>query len=108
MQINVSSKHMELTPAIEDYAIKKVEKFLKYFDQIQQVGVVIDKSKNCYLVEIITDVEHHEPLIATADHEDLYACIDLADDRATRQIRDHKSKLRDNKHNTPMSGREAS
>lgn len=107
MQINVSSKHMELTPAIEDYARKKAEKLLKYFDQIQQVDLVVDKAKNGYELEIITDVEHHEPFVATAEHEDLYACIDLGHDRATRQLRDHKSKLRDNKHNTPTSGREA-
>ena len=56
--------------------------------------------------EIITDVEHHEPFIANSNHDDLYACIDLGIDRSVRQLSDHKSRLRDSKHNTPMGGKE--
>ncbi len=98
MHIKISSKHMTLTPAIEEYATKKLEKFDRYFDRIQQVEAVIDKSKNGYTIEIITEVERHDPFVATSTHEDLYACIDLGIDRSVRQLSDHKSKLRDNKH----------
>lgn len=107
MQIQISSKHMTLTPAIESYIEKKVEKLSRYFDRIQSVEVVIDKVKTDYTTEIITDVEHHENFVATSHHADLYACIDLGIDRAVRQLRDHKSKLRDNKHHTPTSGTES-
>ena len=106
MQIEISSKHMELTPAIEDYANKKVEKFERVYDRIQRVAVVIDRAKKGYTMDIITDVEGHESLVATCGHEDLYACIDLGIDRAKRQLKDLKSKLRDNKHHTPTSGTE--
>lgn len=98
MQIKISSKHMAITPAIESYATKKVDKLRRFFDRIQQIDVVIDKAKNGYTTEIITDVEHHEPFVATGSHEDLYACIDLGVDRSIRQLKDHKSRLRDNKH----------
>lgn len=104
MQIKISSKQLPLTPAIESYASRKLERILRFFDRVQQVEAVIDKEKNEYTVEIITDVEHHEPFVATSHHEDLYACIDLGIDRAVRQLRDHKSKLRDNKHHTSMRG----
>ncbi len=107
MQINISGKHMELTPPIEAYASRKVEKFSRFFDRIQQIDVVIDKAKKGYLVEIITDVEHHEPIVASSTHEDLYACIDLGIDRSIRQLKDHKSRLRDSKHHTPTGGQEA-
>ena len=103
MQTTITSKHIGVTPAIEQYADKKVGKLARFFDRIQQIDVVIDKSRNGYTIEIITDVEHHEPFVATADHSDLYACIDLGVDRATRQLKDHKSRLRDNKHVTPNS-----
>ncbi|MHC4989560.1 MAG: ribosome hibernation-promoting factor, HPF/YfiA family [Planctomycetota bacterium] len=104
MQIKLSSKHMSLTPAIEEYATKKLERFGRYFDRIQQVGAVIERAKNGYRIEIITDVEHHEPFIAVSTHDDLYACIDLGIDRSVRQLTDHKSKLRDNKHTTRTGG----
>ncbi len=107
MQVNISGKHMELTPPIEDYAFRKVEKFPRYFDRIQQIDVVIDRAKNGYVVEIITNVEHHDPFVASSTHQDLYACIDLCIDRSVRQLKDHKSKLRDNKHHTPTGGKES-
>ncbi len=94
MQINLSAKHMTLTPAIEEYARKKVEKFSRYFDRIQAVGVLISKDRIGFSVEIRTDVEHHEDFIATSTHEDLYACIDITSDRSIRQLSDHKSRLR--------------
>ena len=98
MQVKISSKHMDITPPIENYALRKVEKLRRFFDRIQQIDVVIDKSKKGYIVEIITDVEHHEPFIATCNDNDLYACIDLGVDRSIRQITDHKSRLRNRKH----------
>jgi len=107
MQINISSKHMELTPAIEEYATKKIDKLHRFFDQIQQVDAVIDKAKNGYTLEIIISVVHHEPFVATSDHEDLYACIDLGIDRSIRQLKDHKSRLRDNKRHSSTGGKEA-
>lgn len=98
MQINITGRHIELTAPIEEYAQKKAERMERYFDRIQQVEVVIDKVKNGYDVEIVTDVEHHEPFVATNNDHDLYACIDGASDKMIRQLTDHKSKLRDNKH----------
>ncbi|MHC5114916.1 MAG: ribosome hibernation-promoting factor, HPF/YfiA family [Planctomycetota bacterium] len=107
MEIKISSKHMDLTPAIEEYAERKLEKFPRFFDRIQNVEMVIDRAKNGYSLEIITDVAHHEPIIATSEHEDLYACIDLGIDRSIRQLKDHKSKLRDNKHHNAVRGTQA-
>ncbi len=104
MQIKISTKHMQLTPAIETYASKKIEQISRYINRIQQEDGVIDKAKNGYTVEIITDVEHHDSFVATSTHEDLYACLDLGIDRSLRQLKDHKSRLRDNKHHTPLAG----
>ena len=100
MQVKFSSKHVQITPAIEEYASKKIEKFPRYFNRIQQVEVIIDKAKNGFSVEIITDVEHHEPFVSTSTHEDLYACLDVGIDKSLRQLKDHKSRLRDNRRGT--------
>lgn len=104
MQIKISGKHVDVTPAIEDYARKKLERFPRYFDRIQQVELVIDRARNGYTIEVITDVEHHDPIVATDAAEDLYAGIDRVVDRSVRQLTDHKSRLRDNKHHTPTGG----
>ena len=106
MEVKITSKHLELTPTIEEYATKKIDKFPRFYDRIQQVEMVIEKAKKSYLLEIITDVAHHEPFIATSEDDDLYRCIDLGIDRSIRQLKDHKSKLRDNKNHDSMRGTE--
>lgn len=98
MQVHVSSKHGELTPALQEYATKKVDKLLRFFDRIQRIEVITDRARIGYTTEILVNVEHHEPFVARSEHDDLYACIDLALDRSVRQLTDHKSRLRDNKH----------
>jgi len=107
MQVNITARHTELTDPIEQYVRKKAEKMVKYFDRTQQIDVIVERIKNTYRVEFIVDVEKHEPFVAHCDDEDLYASIDQCADRAARLLKDHKSKLRDNKHHTPTSGLEA-
>lgn len=104
MQVKITAKHVQLTPAIEEYATRKVEKLPRYFDRVQQVEVIIGKARNGYSTEIITDVEKHEPFIANSEDSDLYAAIDQGVDKSVRQLTDHKSRLRDNKHHTPTGG----
>ncbi len=104
MQINISTKHTELTPTIEEYALKKANRLTRYFDRTESIELILDKTKNSHEIEIIVTIEHSDPIIARAESTDLYACIDLCIDRATRQLTDHKSKLRDSKHNPPTGG----
>jgi ribosomal subunit interface protein len=93
---------VNLTGAIEEYARRKVEKVLRFFDRVQQVDVLIDRVRNGYSVEILTDVEHHEPFVSVSSHPDLYACIDVGVDKTVRQLTDHKTRLRNNKHLSTM------
>jgi len=103
MQITITGKQMDLTPAIEEYVRKKVDKLPRYFDRIQQVDVTITKEAKDYRVEIRTDVEHHADFIARSDHDDLYACVDISVDRSIRQLTDHKNKLRNHQHTNGQS-----
>ena len=106
MQINVSSKLFDMTPAIEEYIVGKSEKLTRFFDRIEQIDVKIGKTTHGYTSEIIANVEHHDPIIANNENNDMHASIDGCVDRAVRQLTDLKSRLRDNKHNTPTGGNE--
>ena len=100
MQINIIARHGDITPTIEEYVMKKAERLPRYFDRIEAIEVVIDKSHNDFEIEVISNIEHGDPIIARSESQDMYACIDLCMDRAVRQLSDHKSRLRDRKHNT--------
>jgi len=95
MQVRITGKnHVEITPAIRDYATEKAGKLPRYFDGVSEVEVVADKPDRHFGIEIIAHVDGHKPFVGTSKHEDLYACIDQTIDKLERQLTDHKEKLR--------------
>ncbi|MGP1346725.1 MAG: ribosome hibernation-promoting factor, HPF/YfiA family [Phycisphaerales bacterium] len=95
MRIDVSGKHMEVTPAILEYATKKCDRFTKFYDGTQQIQVVVEQlPKDKFEVELRVDVEKHPTFIATHDGDDLYKCIDGASDKMVRQLHDFKERLK--------------
>lgn len=105
MEITVSGRHLEITPAIRTYATEKVGKLPRYFDRITMISVVAGKQDNhTFEVEIIVEAEHHDPFVARTSGPDLYACVDMVVDKLERQLTDHKERLRQRKGKTSMSG----
>lgn len=95
MRIDVIGKHMEVTDAIRQYAETKVEKVLKFFDGTQLITVYLEQLKHGdFDAEVVVDVVKHKDFVAKATGADLYACIDAAVDKALRQVKDFKDKLR--------------
>ena len=89
MQIIVTGRHVELTDAIEQYAIKRCNHLEKYREHLQSIEVVLDKAK--------IEFPHHSMFVGRAAHEDLYAGIDQAIDKVDRQLHDWKEKLQSHK-----------
>jgi putative sigma-54 modulation protein len=97
MRIEVVSRKLPATDAIRQYAEKKSGRLTRHFDRIQLVTWTLDKespAKELYKVEVSVDVEYHPNFIARAEHNDVYAAIDLATDKAERQLSDFKEKLK--------------
>jgi putative sigma-54 modulation protein len=97
MRIDVVGKHIEVTDAIRLYAESKAEKVLKLYNGTQQIRVYLESpqgKKNEFHVEVAVDVVKHRDFIANSVAPDLYAAIDDAVDKAMRQVRDWKDKLR--------------
>lgn len=97
MRIDVVGKHIEITPAIHAFAEKKSEKLLRLFDGTQQIKVVVESPKGragYFHAEVIVDVEKHKDFVANAEGPDLYAAIDEAVEKAQRQVREYKDKLK--------------
>ena len=106
MQINVSSKHIDLTPTIEEYINTKSEKLIRFYDRIEQIDVKVEQTTHGFTTEIIAIVEKHDSIVSTSEDLDLYASIDGCIDRSVRQLTDLKKRLRDHKHNTPTGGQD--
>tara|TARA_B100000959_G_C14882275_1_gene583073 strand:+ start:405 stop:725 length:321 start_codon:yes stop_codon:yes gene_type:complete len=101
MQINISSKRLDVTPAIEEYIRTKVDKLTRFYNRIEQIDVKIEKTTHGFIAEIITDVEHHDDIISNSEEDDMHAAIDCCVDRSVRQLTDLKNKIKDHhKHNS--------
>jgi putative sigma-54 modulation protein len=99
--ITISGKHIEITEAIRKHAEDKVSKLPKYYDNINQVEVIIDGSVGTMpSVEVIARAEHGKVFVGTDTGADLYSCIDMAVHKAESQLRKVKGRERDNKYKT--------
>jgi putative sigma-54 modulation protein len=96
--VTVSSRHMDVTPALKSHAEQKAHKLEKYYDLIQEIEVVFDAGKDRTTVEMIVHAEHKNMFIAHHDEGDAYACIDGCTHKIERQLTEHKKKYRNRKH----------
>ena len=100
MQIKVSGKHLEVTEPIREHALERAGRLSRFYDRIQEINIIIDKADNHQHeeVEVIVDVEKSDAFITKKSGPDLYILIDEVFGKVERQLRDHKEKLRNRKH----------
>lgn len=94
MDIQLTGRHLKITPAIRGYVSEKVEKAQKYFEHIVRAQVVLFIEKRSHKAEIVI----HTPgqtFRALATAADLYSAVDLASDKMDAQLKKHKERLRD-------------
>jgi len=98
MEFKLSGRHIDVTPAIREYAERKSERLHRYFNRIQSFEGVIEWRDRKFEVELVVNVEHAQPFVARRTGDDLYAAIDEVIDKLERQLTDHKERLRNRKH----------
>ena len=91
MQVNISGHHVEVTEALHDYVVKKLERLDAHFDNITNVQVTLSVEKLSHKAEATLHIRGAD-INATADHEDMYAAIDQLSDKLDRQLVKHKEK----------------
>lgn len=91
MQVNISGHQLEVTDALRDYVIEKFGRLERHFDKITNVQVVMQVEKLKQQIDATLHVAGGE-VVASAEHEDMYAAIDLLVDKLDRQLIKHKEK----------------
>ena len=86
MQVNISGQHLEVTDTLRDYINEKLERLARHFDKITNVQVIMQVEKLQQKIEATLHVAGGE-VVANAEHEDMYAAIDLLADKLDRQSR---------------------
>jgi putative sigma-54 modulation protein len=92
MQINISGHHVEITPALRDYAEEKIKRLERHFDQITRSDLTLTVEKLRQKAECNVHVSGSD-LHASSEDENMYAAIDSLSDKLDRQLLKHKEKL---------------
>lgn len=102
MHIMITGVHMEMTDAIRDYALEKMQSLEKYIpsdDTSAKLAVELSKTTNHHAHGDVFQAEGHlhirgkETTVRTTQ-DDLYKAIDILKDMLTRELAQHKDKER--------------
>jgi putative sigma-54 modulation protein len=102
MNLTISGHHLEVTPALREYVLTKLDRVTRHFDQVVDINVLLTVEKlkekeRRQKAEVTLRVKGKDIFVETA-HEDLYAAIDQLMDKLDRQVCRHKDKVQDHHH----------
>ncbi len=95
MELKISLKHLEHTPAIDEKIYAKSEKLKKFFNGNFEVHwfCYAKNKEHCADIKVLgPQFEYH----ATSKSDDLYKCMDLAVNKIEAQLKKKKSKWKQN------------
>lgn len=93
MKMKFYGKFMEVTDSLRDYAEKKINKLDWFFSDDASVQVKFTQEKGGRDIVEITINDRNMLFRAEEVTSDMYASIDKAADKLSRQIRRHRTKL---------------
>ena len=102
MQLNITARHLELTPALSDYVHRKVEKAQRFFDSIIWAQTILSVEKHRQIAEIVV----HTPgntFRTLGESGDLYSAIDLAAHKLDLHLTRVKDKQKSHRNGTQQS-----
>lgn len=97
MNLNLTGNHLDITPALRDYVIAKLDRITRHFDHVIDVNVVLVVEKLRHKVEVNLHTRGKD-IHAEAIETDMYAAIDCLIDKLDRQVVKHKEKLTGHRH----------
>lgn len=95
MRIQITGRHVGVTEAMKDYARDKVEKLERIYGRMTKVEVTLDAHPERKVVEIVAHANRGVRLVGRAESPDMYAAVDLAEEKLARQLLRHKERLTD-------------
>jgi putative sigma-54 modulation protein len=92
MQVNISGHQLDVTEPMRDYVGEKLAKLERHVGKITNVQVIMEVEKLKQKIEATLHVAGAKDIVANAEHDDMYAAIDLLTDKLDRQLLKHKEK----------------
>lgn len=92
MQVQVTGKHIEITPGLRSFVAGKMAKLEDYYPAVKKVAVILVVEKYRHTAEIHFRADHAE-MSAKKTTKDMYASIDQCLDALEQQASKRKDRL---------------
>jgi putative sigma-54 modulation protein len=102
MNVEITGRHIVITPAIRTYVLKRLRKFTKILGEDISFHVIVDVEKNRQTAEILLKSKLLD-LTGKGQTDDMYSSIILAIEKLERQALKHKSKMTEGKRQRPKA-----
>ncbi len=91
MNLNLTGRHLEITPAIREHVLSKLDKVKRHFDNVIDINVILSVDKLVQKAEANVHVSGKN-IFAETEDSNLYVAIDTLVDSLDRQVLKHKEK----------------
>jgi putative sigma-54 modulation protein len=92
MNLHLTGHHVDITPAIREYVVGKLERINRHFDHVIDVNVIMTVEKLDQKIEANVHLSGKD-IHVHANDGDMYAAIDDLVDKLDRQILKHKERF---------------
>src|SRR5947207_14045310 len=92
MNLHLTGHHVEITPAIREYVVGKLERINRHFDHVIDVNVVMTVEKLDQRIEANVHLSGKDSHVQAHDG-DMYAAIDGLIDKLDRQVLRYKERF---------------
>lgn len=100
MKITYSGHNLKITDDLHDYIIKRAEKIESRFSEMHEFNVILKAEKHRFEAEVKVTAPRVS-FYANNETHDLMSALDGASDKVIKQIRKHKERVKDRRHNVP-------
>jgi putative sigma-54 modulation protein len=97
MNLNLTGRHLEITPAIREHVTSKLDKVKRHFDSVIDINVILSVDKLVQKAEATVHLSGKN-IHAETEDSNLYVAIDALIDSLDRQVLKHKEKFEARRH----------
>ena len=92
MQLHITARHLDLTPALSDYIQKKLERVARHFKAVIRAQVILSVEKRRHIAEMVVHANGHHDFRAVGESADLYAAVDIVGEKLHKHLARAKDK----------------
>ncbi len=97
MNLSITGRHLDITPAIREYVTEKLARVARHFDNVIDTQVILSIEPLKHTADVTMRLRGKD-IHCEASDENLYAAIDLLADKIDRQVIKYKSKIQSHAH----------